>query len=91
MNAFREHHQHSIRLHYRCFDRILLNGIIQPFQQEERSSVSSTPIARCIPSAVTYCATSPRNFTTGPRTDRRGGMSRSSMVPWGAALLAEDS
>ena len=36
MNAFREHHQHSIRFHYRCFDRILLNGIIQPFQQEER-------------------------------------------------------
>jgi len=23
-------------MHYRCFDRILLNGIIQPFQQEER-------------------------------------------------------
>ena len=36
MNAFREHHQHSIRFHYRCFDRILLNGIIQPFQQEGR-------------------------------------------------------
>lgn len=36
MNAFREHHQHSIRFHYRCFDRILLNGIIRPFQQEER-------------------------------------------------------
>jgi len=36
MNAFREHHQHNIRFHYRCFDRILLNGIIQPFQQEER-------------------------------------------------------
>lgn len=36
MNAFREHHQHNIRMHYRCFDRILLNGIIQPFQQEER-------------------------------------------------------
>ena len=36
MNTFREHHQHNIRMHYRCFDRILLNGIIQPFQQEER-------------------------------------------------------
>jgi hypothetical protein len=36
MNAFREHHQHNIRFHYRCFDRILLNGIIQPFQQEQR-------------------------------------------------------
>lgn len=36
MNTFREHHQPNIRMHYRCFDRILLNGIIQPFQQEER-------------------------------------------------------
>jgi hypothetical protein len=37
MNAFREHHQHNIRMHYRCFDRILLNGIIQPLHQEERA------------------------------------------------------
>lgn len=36
MNAFHEHHQDSIRFHYRCFDRILLNGLIQPFQQPER-------------------------------------------------------
>jgi hypothetical protein len=36
MNAFYEHHQHSIRFHYRCFDRLLLNGLIQPFQQPER-------------------------------------------------------
>jgi hypothetical protein len=36
MNAFFEHHQDSIRLHYRCFDRLLLNGLIQPFQQPER-------------------------------------------------------
>ncbi len=28
MNAFFEHHRHSIRLHYRCFDRLLLNGLI---------------------------------------------------------------
>ena len=34
MNAFYE--QDSIRFGYRCFDRILLNGIIQPFQQPER-------------------------------------------------------
>lgn len=37
MNAFREHHEHSIRAGYRCFDRILLNGLIQPFQQPERA------------------------------------------------------
>src|SRR5215203_1274545 len=36
MNAFYEHHDHSIRFGYRCFDRILLNGLIQPFQQPER-------------------------------------------------------
>jgi hypothetical protein len=36
MNAFYEHHQNNIRFGYRCFDRILLNGLIQPFQQPER-------------------------------------------------------
>lgn len=36
MNAFYEHHKNNIRFQYRCFDRILLNGLIQPFQQEER-------------------------------------------------------
>jgi hypothetical protein len=36
MNTFYEHHQDSIRFTYRCFDRILLNGLIQPFQQPER-------------------------------------------------------
>jgi hypothetical protein len=36
VNSFFEHHKDSIRWHYRCFDRILLNGLIQPFQQPER-------------------------------------------------------
>lgn len=36
MNTFYEPHQDSIRFAYRCFDRILLNGLIQPFQQPER-------------------------------------------------------
>ena len=36
MNAFFEHHQHNIQFGYRCFDRLLLNGLIQPFQQPER-------------------------------------------------------
>ena len=36
MNSFDEHHKDSIRWHHRCFDRILLNGLIQPFQQPER-------------------------------------------------------
>ena len=36
MNSFYEHHKDNIRFGYRCFDRILLNGLIQPFQQPER-------------------------------------------------------
>ena len=36
MNAFVEHHKDSIRFAYRYFDRILSNGLIQPFQQPER-------------------------------------------------------
>ena len=36
MNAFFEHHKDSIQFGYRCFDRLLLNGLIQPFQQPER-------------------------------------------------------
>ena len=36
MNAFYEHHKDNIRFGYRCFNRILLNGLIQPFQQPER-------------------------------------------------------
>jgi hypothetical protein len=36
MNTFYEHHKDSIRFGYRCFDRILLNALIQPFQQPER-------------------------------------------------------
>jgi len=36
MNAFVEHHKNSIEFEYRCFDRLLLNGLIQPFQQPER-------------------------------------------------------
>jgi hypothetical protein len=41
MNAFYEHHKNNIRFHYRCFDRILLNGTIQPFQQEQDCGYSS--------------------------------------------------
>ena len=36
MNAFYEHHKGSIKFAYRCFDRLLLNGLIQPFHQPER-------------------------------------------------------
>jgi hypothetical protein len=36
MNSFYERHKDGICWRYRCFDRILLNGLIQPFQQPER-------------------------------------------------------
>lgn len=36
MDTLFEHHKNSIRFRYRCFDRILLNAVIQPFQQPER-------------------------------------------------------
>ena len=45
MNSFYEHHKDSIHWHYRCFDRILLNRLIQPFQHRRGSSDSSIPIA----------------------------------------------
>jgi len=36
MHAFVEHHPNSIRFGYRCFDRLRLNGLIQPFPQPQR-------------------------------------------------------
>jgi len=36
MNAFYQHHKDNISFHYRCFDRMLFNATIQPFQQPER-------------------------------------------------------
>lgn len=44
MNTFYEHHKSSINFAYRCFDRILLNGLIQPFQQPERPTSGSLSI-----------------------------------------------
>jgi hypothetical protein len=43
MNAFYEHHRDSIRFGYRCFDRILLNGLIQPFQNDDYLIRSCAP------------------------------------------------
>jgi hypothetical protein len=40
MNAFYGHHKSRIEFTYRGFDRILLNGLIQPFQpkKDDRST-----------------------------------------------------
>ena len=40
MNSFCEHHKGSIRWQYRCFDRILLNSLIQPFSRNASSASS---------------------------------------------------
>lgn len=37
MNCFERHHQNSIAFSYSCFDRILLNGSILPFQHTQRA------------------------------------------------------
>jgi hypothetical protein len=33
VNPFVEHHQQNIRFEYSCFDRMLLNAVVQPMQQ----------------------------------------------------------
>jgi hypothetical protein len=50
MNSFFEHHRDSITWHYCCFDPILLNGLIQPFQQPERVNTyrQMYPVTRSI-------------------------------------------
>ena len=65
MNSFYEHHKDSIRWHYRCFDRLLLNGLIQPFQQPERVVGFFNSIGSCILSVGTRYAASPSSFSSG--------------------------
>ena len=65
MNAFVEHHQDNIRFRYRCFDRLLLNGAIQPFQQPERVLGFFWTYRRLYPVSGPCCATSRRSTTTG--------------------------
>jgi hypothetical protein len=44
MNTFCEHHKNSIKFAYRCFDRTLLNGLIQPFQRSSANLVGRIEI-----------------------------------------------
>ena len=41
MNSFYDHHEDSIRFNYRCFDRILLNGLIRFSSPREWSAFST--------------------------------------------------
>jgi hypothetical protein len=65
MNSYYEHHKDSIRFRYRCFDRILLNGLIQPFQQPERVVGFLTPTGSYTRWAGTRCMASPIAFNNG--------------------------
>jgi hypothetical protein len=74
MNAFYEHHKGNIRFAYRCFDRILLHAMIQPFQQEQRAVGFFWTYRQIYPVSRQCCVTSLRSTTTGPRTAPRNGV-----------------
>ena len=65
MNAFYEHHRDSIRWGYRCFDRILLNGLIQPFQQPERAVGFFNTYRQHYPVSRHVLRTLPSSFNAG--------------------------
>src|SRR5256885_836244 len=73
MNAFYEHHKDSIEFGYRCFDRLLLNGLIQPFQQPERVVGFFNTYRQQYPVSGMCCARSPASFRTGLSPDRKNG------------------
>jgi len=54
MNSFYEHHKDSINWHYHCFDRIFLNGLIQPFQQPERLICQHLSPRRATPRSLVH-------------------------------------
>jgi hypothetical protein len=75
MNAFYEHHKESIRFGYRCFDRILLNGLIQPFQQPERVVGFFNSYRQLYPVSRDVLRAAPQNsFKPGSRTGPTDGV-----------------
>jgi hypothetical protein len=79
MNSFYEHHKDSINWHYRCFDRILLNGLIQPFQQPERVvGFFSTIARRATPRSLVHTDVSDRAW---PQADRGNSYNPASASP----------
>src|SRR5438874_9497348 len=85
MNAFYEHHRDSIRFGYRCFDRILLNGLIQPFQQPERVVGFFDTYRRVYPVSRDVLRGAAEQFQDWVRTRPTDGMLRSSRRPRVAA------
>lgn len=78
MNAFYEHHQGSIRFEYRCFDRILLNGLIQPFQQPERVVGFFTSYRQLYPVSRDVLRGAAEQFQTWVKEQAEG---------WGAPII----
>ena len=66
MNAFYKHRKDNVRFGYRCFDRILLNGLIQSFQQPSGWSASSAATGRSIRSAEMFERLSALRRTRAP-------------------------
>jgi len=70
MNSFYEHHKDSINWHYRCFDRILLNGLIQPFQQPERVIFQHLSPRRATPRSLVHTDVSDHAWPQADRGNR---------------------
>ena len=85
MDAFFEHHQDSIRFRYRCFDRILLNGLIQPFQQPERVVGFFGTYRQQYPVSRNLLRGMPSSSRAGSRTARSSGTRQSSKLRLAAA------
>ena len=67
MNAFFEPPKDNIRFGYRCLDRLLLNGLIQQFQQPERVLGFFGTYRRIYPVSRNLLATLRLHTTMGSR------------------------
>ena len=67
MNTFCEHHKDSIRFQYACFDRILLNGVIQLLLPPERAQGFSVIIGTFIQLHERFCIIFLSSTTAGWR------------------------
>jgi hypothetical protein len=81
MNAFVEHHQDNIRFRYRCFDRLLLHGAIQPFQQPERILGFFWTYRHLYPVSRAVLRDIVASTTTGSPANLSNGACRSSKHP----------
>ena len=87
MNTFYEHHQDSVRFAYRCFDRILLNGLIQPFQQPERVVGFFNTYRELYPVSKPVLTDIARQYDHWVTAGRRTGARRSSSRPRTSAAM----